>query len=142
MISIPAHKKRSDERTGHRTKAELDSVAMGEMQPTTWPRAPKGWEEATKRLWNSAPKSGHFHWWQQTDIEQLRFNLGQIDLQLKSKKPMSAMMLQVFNQILSDLGFNESSRRKANIELQHPQDNAEQDAQVPHRPATDRSADR
>lgn len=132
MISIPARKKRSEERTGHRTKAELDAVSKGDMQPTTWPRAPKGWEEVTKRMWNAAPRSGQFHWWQQTDIEQLRFNLIQIDMQLKTGRPMSAMMLQVFNQLLADLGYNESSRRKANIELQHPESNEEEDAQVAH----------
>lgn len=131
-VAIPAKKKRAEERTGHRTKAELEVVSNGQMMPVQWPRAPKGWQTTTKRLYDSAKKSGYAHWYQQTDIEQLRFNLEQVDLQLKSGRPMSAMMLQVVNALLSDLGFSESARRKANIELQHPEDNREEDAQVTH----------
>lgn len=130
MKRIPARKKRSEERLGHRTKAELEVISKGEMMPVEWPRAPKGWEETTKRLWAAGRKSGYAHWYQQTDIEQLRFNLDQIDKQLKTGKPLSAKHLEVFNSLLGDLGFNEAARRRANIELQHPETNFEQDAQV------------
>ena len=73
VISIPAHKKRSEERTGHRTKAELEVVSNGEMMPVKWPRARKTWSPAVKEFYNSVKSSGQVHWYQQSDIARLRF---------------------------------------------------------------------
>lgn len=128
---MPAHKKRSEERTGHRTKAELDVVSNGEMQPVRWPRASKDWCYAVKEFYNGVKNSGQVYWFQQSDIVRLRFLCDEMDRYKKAGK-QSAMMYTAITSEMSNLMISEADRRKANIELQHPASNAEEDAQVAH----------
>lgn len=131
MFDIPAHKKRTEEKTGHRTKAELEVVSRGEMQPVKWPRSKKTWSYATRELYNSVKDSGTSYWYQQSDIARLRFLCDEIE-RYKNSGKQSAMMYTALISEMSNLMFSESDRRKANIELQHPESNAEEDAQISH----------
>src|SRR5699024_5015189 len=71
VFEIPTPKKRSEERLGHRTKAELEVVSKGEMQPVRWPRVKKTWSQQTKDLYNSVKDSGTSYWYQQSDVARL-----------------------------------------------------------------------
>ena len=128
---MPAHRKRSEERTGHRTKAELENVSKGEMRAITWPRARKTWSDETKEIYDSVRKSGTTYWFQQSDVARLRFLCDEIDRYKKAGK-QSAMMYTAIISEMSNLMLSESDRRKANIELQHPESTEEEDAQVAH----------
>lgn len=131
MITIPAPKKRSEERTGHRTKAELEQVSKGQMQPVKWPRARKDWSYSVKEMYNSVKDSGTSYWYQQSDVTRLRFLCDEIE-RYKQAGKQSAMMYTALISEMSNLMFSEADRRKANIELQHPASTAEEDAQVAH----------
>lgn len=126
---MPAHKKRSEERTGHRTKAELEVVSDGQMMPVKWPRASKTWSYAVKEMYNSVKESGTSHWYQQSDVTRLRFLCDEIE-RYKNSGKQSAMMYTALIAEMSNLMFSESDRRKANIELQHPASTEEEDAQI------------
>ncbi|MGV2822542.1 hypothetical protein ABZX73_16880 [Brevibacterium casei] len=131
MFEIPNRKKRSDERTGHRTKAEIEVVSHGEMQPVKWPRAKKTWSYSVKEFYNSVKNSGQVYWYQQSDIARLRFLCDEIE-RYKSSGKQSAMMYTALISEMSNLMVSEMDRRKANIELQHPETNEEETAQVAH----------
>ncbi|GAA1645924.1 hypothetical protein GCM10009700_35400 [Brevibacterium sanguinis] len=131
MFEIPARKKRSEEKTGHRTKAELAVVSHGEMQPVKWPRARKTWSYAVKEFYNSVKDSGQTYWYQQSDVSRLRLFCDELE-RYKSSGRQSAMMYAALTSEMSNLMVSESDRRKANIELQHPESNEEEDAQVAH----------
>ena len=131
VFEIPTPKKRSEERLGHRTKAELEVVSKGEMQPVRWPRVKKTWSQQTKDLYNSVKDSGTSYWYQQSDVARLRFLCDEVERYRQAGK-QSAMMYTALISEMSNLMFSEADRRKANIELQHPATNEEEDAQVAH----------
>lgn len=109
----------------------MPTVSQGQMQPTRWPRARKDWSYSVKEMYNSVKDSGTSYWYQQSDVTRLRFLCDEIE-RYKQAGKQSAMMYTALISEMSNLMFSEADRRKANIELQHPADNAEEDAQVAH----------
>lgn len=99
------------------------------MQPVRWPRASKSWSYAVKEMYNSVKESGTSYWYQQSDVARLRFLCDEIE-RYKTSGKQSAMMYTALIAEMSNLMFSESDRRKANIELQHPETNEEEEAQV------------
>lgn len=130
---MPAPRKRTEEKTGHAktSKDNLPTTSRGEMTPTRWPRASKNWSYSVKEMYNSVRDSGTSYWYQQSDVTRLRFLCDEIE-RYKNSGKQSAMMYTALISEMSNLMFSEADRRKANIELQHPADNAEEDAQVAH----------
>lgn len=109
----------------------MPTVSQGQMQPTRWPRARRDWSYSVKEMYNSVKDSGTSYWYQQSDVTRLRFLCDEIE-RYKQAGKQSAMMYTALISEMSNLMFSEADRRKANIELQHPADNAEEDAQVAH----------
>jgi len=109
----------------------MEQVSKGQMQPVKWPRASKNWSYSVKEMYNSVRDSGTSYWYQQSDVTRLRFLCDEIE-RYKQAGKQSAMMYTALISEMSNLMFSEADRRKANIELQHPESSAEEEAQVAH----------
>ena len=109
--------KRSAERKGHRTQAEL-AVSKGTMRSVSKPKANPDWHYIAKYAFNQAMgKSGTADWAQNSDWLAAWLLAENIDDYLKSSR-RSAMAMAEIRQLMSDLMFTESSRRRVGIELE------------------------
>lgn len=109
--------KRSEERKGHRTKGEL-AVSKGTARAVTKPKANPEWHDLAKYAFNyGMGKSGTVDYAQNSDWVVAWLLAEQIDDYLKSGR-RSAMAAAEIRQLMSDLMFTESSRRRVGIELE------------------------
>ena len=109
--------KRAAERKGNRTQAEL-AVSKGAMRSVSKPKADPEWHYIAKYAFNQAMgKSGTADWAQNSDWLVAWILAENIDDYLKSSR-RSAMAMAEIRQLMSDLMFTESSRRRVGIELE------------------------
>ena len=109
--------KRSAERKGHRTQAEL-AVSKGTMRSVSKPKPNPDWHDIARYAFDQAMgKSGTADWAQNSDWLVAWMLAENIDDYLKSSR-RSAMAMAEIRQLMSDLMFTESSRRRVGIELE------------------------
>lgn len=113
---VPA---RSETRKGHRTKEEL-AVTKGTARPVSKPKANPDWHYIAKYAFNQAMgKSGTNDYAQNSDWLAAWFLAEQLDDYVKSSR-RSSMAAAEIRQLMGDLMFTESSRRRVGIELEEP----------------------
>lgn len=111
--------KRSEDRKGHRTQAEL-AVTKGTARPVSKPKANPDWHYIAKYAFNQAMgKSGTNDFAQNSDWLAAWFLAEQLDDYVKSSR-RSSMAAAEIRQLMGDLMFTESSRRRVGIELEEP----------------------
>lgn len=111
--------KRSEERLGNRTQAEL-AVTKGTARPVSKPKANPDWHYIAKYAFNQAMgKSGTNDYAQNSDWLAAWFLAEQLDDYVKSSR-RSSMAAAEIRQLMGDLMFTESSRRRVGIELEEP----------------------
>ena len=108
---------RAEARKGHRTQAEL-AVTKGTARAVTKPKANPEWHDLAKYAFSyGMGKSGTVDYAQNSDWVVAWLLAEQIDDYLKSGR-RSAMAAAEIRQLMSDLMFTESSRRRVGIELE------------------------
>lgn len=111
--------KRSEERKGHRTQAEL-AVTKGTARPVSKPKANPDWCYIAKYAFTQAMgKSGTNDYAQNSDWLAAWFLAEQLDDYVRSSR-RSSMAAAEIRQLMGDLMFTESSRRRVGIELEEP----------------------
>ena len=109
--------KRAAERKGNRTQAEL-AVSKGTLRSVSKPKANPEWHDIARYAFDQAMgKSGTADWAQNSDWLVAWMLAENIDDYLKSSR-RSAMAMAEIRQLMSDLMFTESSRRRVGIELE------------------------
>lgn len=109
-------KKRSEERKGHRSKAEL-AVTKGVARQVTIPPAAKHWCDAAESTYWAYATSGHSDFSQNSDYAMVWLLAHTIDQIYRMGKP-SAMLIAEARQMMQALGYTESARRAMDIELE------------------------
>lgn len=107
--------KRTTERAGHRTKAELaatDHVSV--KAPVTVPPALAGWSPAAKRWYRSLKESGQSQYFEPVDWEVARYVA---DLMTANPKPTASVFKEIWK-AMADLGSTEGARRRMRIEIE------------------------
>lgn len=110
-------KKRSEERKGHRSKAEL-AVTKGVARPVTVPPAAKHWCTAARRAYKAYGSSGHSDFAQDSDWAMAWLMANTYDQVVKMDSRPSAMLIAEVRQMMQALAYTERDRRAMNVELE------------------------
>ena len=127
---MPTPAKRSTERHGHRTKAEqaaTDTTATSG-GGVVWPPVPREWCAASRRWYRSLQRSGQAVFFEQSDVEAAMF-LGWAMTQVVEAGERGKFSPTAFGEVwgaMGDLLTTEGARRKARIELQRPEPEADE----------------
>lgn len=112
-------KKRPEDRTGHRTRAELASVTQipvsQEAAPPTIPAPDANWCQAAQQVWSAFVSSPVAYLWESTDYAQAWVTCGAIDSCVS--KGYSATQLMTVRGLMNDLMLTEAARRSADIAI-------------------------
>lgn len=114
--------KRSEERHGHRAKAELaavDTSAKGST-PVEWPEPEQHWHPAVTRWFRSLQTSGQAVWFEPSDVAAAVYAAEGMNQNLSGEK-FSAMLFTAVWTAMGDLLTTEASRRRLRIELEKAQ---------------------
>lgn len=112
---MPVIPKRSDERHGHRTKAELsgiDKIQVG--GPVRVPEPDEDWHMIALYAWNAFISSPLSVYYTETDLAFGWMACDAIDAAYLSK---SAMKIAAAESMMRNALFNEAERRKVKIEI-------------------------
>lgn len=122
--------KRSDQRHGHRTKAEqarADKSAQGSPL-VTWPDPDGQWHPVAQEWFRSLGESGQVHFFEPSDVATARYVATAMSQNLEAPEgKFSSMLFAAVMSASADLLATEGSRRKLRVELQKA--TAEPDAQ-------------
>ena len=119
---MPAIPKRSDQRAGHRSKADLEAVTKLEVDVLAEP-PPLGWEPGhflVRDLYESAKVSAQAVFYEPTDWAVLRLLLFQADVYLQNVAAGGRISSHALAQIVdgfSTLMFTEGDRRRLRLEI-------------------------
>lgn len=111
--------KRSDQRHGHRTKAEqgrADTSARGSAT-VTWPEPDSEWHPIAQDWFRSLGASGQAQFFEPSDVATARYVAEAMSTNLSQDK-FSSMLFTAVMSASADLLATEGSRRKLRIELQ------------------------
>lgn len=121
--------KRTDERLGHRSKAERAAVDRGEGAPEVQQPPPdENWCELARDLWRDLGASGFARFYEPGDWAELRLTMWFITTKVDAGR-MSGQDLAAVHSMLSDHLVSDGARRRLRLELQRPQ--PKQDAELP-----------
>lgn len=121
---MPAPRKRESELQRPRSRkgsASTADVTKGEARAVRIPHGDPNWHPAVKRLYDSLRTSGQTDFYQNSDWAYAWFVMEQLDRFVRAGRP-SAQMFQALDTALERLMLTETSRRKARIELERPQE--------------------
>lgn len=119
--------KRSDQRHGHRTKAEqsrADTTVQGSA-PITWPEPDPEWHDIAQDWFRALGESGQVAFFEPSDVAQARYLATAMSKNLEDGRFSSMLFSSVWS-ATGDLLATEGSRRRLRVELQKA---AEPDAQ-------------
>lgn len=125
MARIPS---RSDERTGHRTKAELEANKPTKVgsQTIKWHRASSDWHPIARRWYNSLRTLPVASFYLQSDVETA-YLCAEIESRMLAEEEIKAAMLMQVRQMKNDLMSTEGSRRLMRIETSSDEEVEKQD---------------
>lgn len=111
-------KKRSDERHGHRTKAEQSqtSKVSTHVKPIV-PHADPGWSKMAQEMYKALKRSPQSVYYTDADWQYAKWTMF---VMTDTQDNPTAMKVATVDGMLSKLLVDEPSRRKANIEIQQP----------------------
>lgn len=125
-------KKRTDQRLGHRTKAEQKVDKPQATEPVEIPEPDENWHPIVLRLYDGLRKSPHNVYMTSADWSYAFLAMDSVQeyLHSTSSNGRSAMKLSAINDMLKSLLFTESDRRKANIEIQRSEPEPEEEPNI------------
>lgn len=113
--------KRSDARHGHRTKAEIGSVAKAKGgEPIEWRPAPDHWDPIAVDWYESLARSGQATFYERSDVAAAYYVAEAMSRNLTDGK-FSAVLFANVMSAMGDLLTTEADRRRARIELERVQ---------------------
>lgn len=119
---MPNLPKRSDERHGHRTKAEQASVSKAPSgAKIRWPRADPKWHRVAKNFYSSLKVSGQKVYYEQSDVDFAYYLCEAMTKNLTDGK-FSSMLFSSIMDGMDRLLATEKARRLARVELQKVQE--------------------
>lgn len=114
--------KRSEERMGHRSKAEKDSVTKApSVPPTDLPDLPEPdslWHPIAVDWYMSLRDSGQAVFYQPSDWAMARYAAELMSRGLMSDRPPNGQYVAALNSVMASLLTTEGDRRRARIELE------------------------
>lgn len=123
MSTIP---KRTEERLGHRTKAENDVTKAAGAAEVVQPEGDPTWTPEVRELWESLGKSGQSRYYEPSDWAELRIVCWFISSKIAGGR-MSGQDLASAHQALADHLVSDGARRRLRLELQRPKASKERD---------------
>jgi hypothetical protein len=121
-------KKRSDQRHGHRSAAEQARASkVVSDQQVRIPNAKTWWSQAAKDMYASLKRSPQSKFYTDADWQYAQWSM--FVMTVVEKDP-TAMKLATFDGMLSKLLVDETSRRKANIEITTSEPEEENTAEI------------
>ncbi len=120
--------KRSGTRVGHISNAESEGLhvtkAPASNHRPTWPAKDPSWHPIAERWYLSLKKSGQSKFYEASDVAYAFFLADQMSYYLEGgPKGRSSMMLTAILSGMTSLLATEGDRRRASLELQHPEEN-------------------
>jgi hypothetical protein len=111
--------KRTDQRHGHRTKAEQGQVDTSRRGSAVveWPAADEAWHPIAAEWFASLPQSGQVVFFEPSDVALARYVATAMSENLSAGK-FSAMLFANVMSAAGELLSSEASRRRLKIELQ------------------------
>lgn len=117
--------KRSEERMGHRSKAEMDSITKAPSGvPEELPDLPEPdelWHPIATEWYLSLRESGQAAFYQPSDWATARYAAELMSRGLSSDKPPNGQYVAALNSVMSNLLTTEGDRRRARVELEWKQ---------------------
>lgn len=114
--------KRSEERMGHRSKEEKESVTKAPSgPPTVVPELPEPdplWHEIATDWYLSLRESGQAAFYQPSDWAMARYAAELMSRGLSSDRPPNGQFVAALNSVMASLLTTEGDRRRARIELE------------------------
>ena len=114
--------KRSEERMGHRSKEEKDSIVKAPSgPPTDLPDLPEPdalWHPIATDWYLSLQQSGQAAFYQPSDWAMARYAAELMSRGLQSDRPPNGQYVAALNSVMSSLLTTEGDRRRARIELE------------------------
>jgi len=125
--SGPTAKQRSEDRLGHRTKAELDNVrTISPRQEHPDPVIPEPgpeWTDTARMMWDAFVTSPVKELYESVDYVTCHFLCDLVsNCQMTGYRPGQLMVIR---QMMVDLLFTETARRAANIQIERTQEVAD-----------------
>lgn len=117
--------KRSEERMGHRSKEEKDSITQAPSGPPTdlpdLPEPDGQWHEIAVDWYLSLRESGQAAFYQPSDWAMARYAAELMSRGLQSDRPPNGQYVAALNSVMASLLTTEGDRRRARIELERKQ---------------------
>lgn len=122
--------KRSDQRAGHRTKAEL-ARKVSRSQAVAQPAPDPDWHPYATDFYVALRESGQADYYEPSDWELARFLAQMMTHVLYSSRPSSEMFKAILSG-MQDLGVTEAARRRMRVEVDRSDPDADKvdDAKV------------
>lgn len=123
--------KRKTELNGHRSRAELDgetvtTAAGADRVPV--PAAARDWHPIAKRLWNAMKQSGQARFYEPSDWAYAYSLMDDLSYYKNGSKRSGQMLASIYS-AMEKLLITEGDRRRVQIELSRPGDDAEGDSE-------------
>lgn len=126
--------KRSEERMGHRSKAEADSITKAPSgAPVGIPEPPAPdelWHPIAAEWYLSLRESGQAAFYQPSDWAVARYAAELMSRGLDSDRPPNGQYVAALNSLMSSLLTTEGDRRRARMELERKKPAADVDGSV------------
>lgn len=120
--------KRSDQRHGHRSKNEKESVTKAEAgSQVKVPPASKDWHPIARDWYRSLKNSGQARYYEASDWQTARFVAEAMSRNLKAEK-FSAQLFSGVMSAMTELLTTEGARRRAKLELQRGKEDGAEEA--------------
>jgi hypothetical protein len=114
--------KRSEERMGHRSKDEKDSITKAPSAPPAelpdLPEPDPNWHEIATDWYLSLRESGQAQFYQPSDWAVARYAAELMSRGLSSDRPPNGQYVAALNSVMTALLTTEGDRRRARIELE------------------------
>ncbi|WP_456341341.1 phage terminase small subunit [Streptomyces tendae] len=126
--------KRSEERMGHRSKEEKDSITKAPSGPPTdlpdLPDADPLWHPIAADWYLSLRDSGQAAFYQPSDWAVARYAADLMSKVLLSERGPNGQLVAALNSVMSSLLTTEGDRRRARMELERKKPSGQADADV------------
>lgn len=126
--------KRSEERMGHRSKEEIDSITKAPSGPPTGlpdlPDADPLWHPIASDWYLSLRESGQAAFYQPSDWAVARYAADLMSKVLLSERGPNGQLVAALNSVMSSLLTTEGDRRRARMELERKKPSSQADADV------------
>jgi hypothetical protein len=115
---LPTVPKRSEQRTGHRSKAEKARTTKAQGAGSVpIPAADPSWEPLALEFYESLAKSGQRVFYEPSDWVTAKFVCDVMSRALRQKDRISSQLVATLQSLMGDLLTTEAARRRCHVEL-------------------------